>query len=150
EGVTVERCPLYIPANPTSIKKVLHELSFMISIFPIWLKHLFKKKYDYVLCINPPFHLTLYPLFYKWIRGGKLISHVQDLQVDVVNDMDLIRNASLVKLMFLFEKFYFNQSDKVSTISFGMQQKIVGKGIPTSKQWMFPNWVDTDFIRPMS
>jgi colanic acid biosynthesis glycosyl transferase WcaI len=150
DNITVERCPLYIPNKPTSFKKIIHEISFMGSVFPIWFKHLFKKKYDYVLCINPPFHLTLYPLFYKWIRKSKLLSHVQDLQVDVVNDLELIKSSALVKLMFVFEKFYFQNSDFVSTISLGMERKIAAKGISTSKQWLFPNWVDTGFIKPLN
>lgn len=150
DNITVERCPLYIPNKPTSFKKIIHEISFMGSVFPIWIKHLFKKKYDYVLCINPPFHLTLYPLFYKWIRKSKLLSHVQDLQVDVVNDLELIKSSALVKLMFVFEKFYFQNSDFVSTISLGMQRKIADKGISTSKQWLFPNWVDIGFIKPLN
>ncbi|WP_339865808.1 WcaI family glycosyltransferase [uncultured Algoriphagus sp.] len=149
-GVRVERCPLYIPEDPSAKKKILHEISFLAGIFPVWLKEIFKKKYDYVICLNPPFHLTIYPLLVKWLRGSKLISHVQDLQVDVVNDLGLIKNKSLINLMFAFEKFYFQQSDVVSTISLGMERKIAAKGIARSKQWLFPNWVDSDFITPLS
>ena len=150
DGVNVIRCPLYIPNDPSAKKKILHELSFLASTFPVWLKQFFKKKYEYVICLNPPFHLTIYPLLMKWLRGSKLISHVQDLQVDVVNDLNLISNNAMINLMFAFEKFYFQQSDYVSTISLGMQRNIAGKGIPGSKQWLFPNWVDARFISPMT
>ena len=150
EGVTVKRCPIYIPGDPSAKKKILHEITFLGSILPVWMKQLFKKKYDYVICLNPPFHLTIYPLLYKWLRGAKLISHVQDLQVDVVNDLQLIQNKPLINLMFALEKFYFNQSDYVSTISLGMERKIANKGIPFGRQWLFPNWVDAGFIKPMT
>ncbi len=149
DRVTVERCPIYIPENPSALRKVLHEISFLGAIFPVWLKLLFQKKYDYVFCINPPFHLTIYPLLYKWLRNSKLISHVQDLQVDVVNDLDLIRNGTMINLMFAFEKFYLKQSDFVSTISLGMERKIASKGIKPENQWLFPNWVDSGFITPL-
>ena len=150
DGVEVIRCPLYIPEDPSAKKKILHELSFLASIFPIYFKKLFSRKYDYVICLNPPFHLTAYPLMVKWFRGSKLISHVQDLQVDVVHDLELINNKALINLMFAFEKFYFKQSDYVSTISLGMERKIAAKGISPNKQWLFPNWVDSDFIKPMT
>ncbi|SHO59422.1 WcaI family glycosyltransferase [Algoriphagus zhangzhouensis] len=149
DGVKVFRCPLYVPTNPTAAKKILHECTFLISSIPVWLKLLFSKKYDYVLSINPPFHLTVFPLFYKWIRGGKLISHIQDLQVDVVNDMGMIKNKGFLKAMFGVERFFLKQSDWVSTISLGMERKIASKGVEESKQIMFPNWVDTDFIKPI-
>ncbi|MCE7053698.1 WcaI family glycosyltransferase [Algoriphagus sp. AGSA1] len=150
DGVTVERCPLYIPQDPSALRKVLHEISFFGTIFPVWLKLLFKKKFDYVICLNPPFHLTIYPLLVKWFRGSKMISHVQDLQVDVVNDLELLKSNALINLMFTFEKFYFDQSDVVSTISLGMERKIASKGIAKEKQWLFPNWVDINFITPLS
>lgn len=150
DGVEVIRCPLYIPEDPSAKKKILHELSFLASIFPIWVKKLFSRKYDYVICLNPPFHLTAYPLLVKWFRGSRLISHVQDLQVDVVHDLELINNKALINLMFAFERFYFKKSDFVSTISLGMERKISAKGISVHKQWLFPNWVDSDFIKPMT
>lgn len=149
-GVKVFRCPLYIPHHPTALRKIIHEFSFIMSSMPIWTGLMVSKKYDYVLVINPPFHLTAYTLVYKWIKGAKLISHVQDLQVDVVKDMELIRNKFFLKLMFKVEKFLFDKSDWVSTISQGMEKKIANKGVPKSKQLIFPNWVDCDFIRPLS
>jgi colanic acid biosynthesis glycosyl transferase WcaI len=149
DRVKVIRCPLYVPANPTAAKKILHECTFLISSIPVWFKLLFSKKYDFVISINPPFHLTVFPLFYKWIRGGKLISHIQDLQVDVVNDMGMIKNKGFLKAMFGVERFFLKKSDWVSTISLGMERKIASKGIEASKQLMFPNWVDTDFIKPI-
>lgn len=149
QGVTVYRCPLYIPANPTAGRKIIHEFTFLAAIFPIWIMLLFKKKFDIVFGINPPFHLSIYPLLYKWIRGGKMISHIQDLQIDVVKDMQMIKNESLLDMMFLMEKYFLNQSKVVSTISLGMEKKIFNKGISKTKQLLFPNWVDCDFIKPL-
>lgn len=150
EGVTVYRCPLYIPKNPTASKKILHEFTFLLSVFPIWLILLFKKKFDVVFGINPPFHLSIYPLLYKWIRGAKMVSHIQDLQIDVVKDMEMIRNKTILDLMFSTEKYFFDQSDKVTTISDGMEKKIRSKGINKNKQLIFPNWVDCQFIKPLA
>lgn len=149
DGVRVYRCPLYIPSDPTAMKKVLHEISFLLSSAPVWLRLVFSRKYDYVLSINPPFHLTAFPLLYKWLRRAKLISHVQDLQVDVVKDMDLIKNGLFLNTMFSVERFLLRQSDWVSTISRGMERKIREKGIDKEKQFMFPNWVDCSFISPV-
>lgn len=28
-GVNIARCPIYIPSNPTPLKKIIHELSFV-------------------------------------------------------------------------------------------------------------------------
>lgn len=149
QNVKVIRCPVYVPENPIASKKIIHEFSFLLGIFPIWVKLLFEKKFDVVLSINPPFHLSIYPLAYKLFRGSKMISHVQDLQVDVVNDLGMIRNKFFLSLMFRLEKFFFQKSDLVTTISTGMKRKIIDKGLHADKQFLFPNWVDLNFIRPL-
>lgn len=147
--VKVYRCPLYVPKNITSAKRILHEFSFLFSVLPIWFLSLFKKKYDLVICVSPPFHLGFLPLLYKWIRGAKLVSHIQDLQVDAAKELGMIKNTRFLNLMFNAEKFILRKSSAVSTISTGMQRKIVAKGIPDEKIIMFPNWVDETVVYPV-
>src|SRR5271154_6333789 len=76
EGVKVYRCPLYVPKKVTTINRILHELSFQLSTFPIWIYKLFQERFDTVICVGPPFHLGLLPLMYSKIRKAKLMMHV--------------------------------------------------------------------------
>lgn len=150
DGVKVYRCPLYVPNNVTSLKRIIHEFSFLASILPIWILTLFQKKYDVVFCISPPFHLGLLPLLYAKIRGAKFINHIQDLQVDAAKDLGMIKNKRFLDIMFKIEKYIFDSGNFVSTISTGMQRKIRNKGIEEEKQFLFPNWVDETIIYPLS
>ena len=149
EGARVVRCPLYIPSKVSSVKRIVHEFSFVATLFPVWLKTVFQKKYDRVICIAPPFHLGFLPLAYAALRGAKLVVHIQDLQVDAAKDLGMITNKRFLKIMFGAEKFILRRSAAVSTISPGMQKKIEAKGIPASKIIMFPNWVDEHVIKPL-
>ena len=148
-GVTVYRTPLYVPKKANSIKRILLEISFVLGIMPFWLISLFKKKYDIIIFITPPFHLGFLPLIYSKIKGSLFISHIQDLQIDAAQNLEMIKSKSILRLMFAMEKFILSKSDIVSSISDGMLRKITAKGIPKSKQLLFPNWVDTDFIKPL-
>ena len=150
DGVKVYRCPLYVPKNVTSLKRIIHEFSFLASILPIWFLTLFQPKYDVVFSISPPFHLGLLPLLYSKFKGAKFVNHIQDLQVDAAKDLGMIKNQAFLDIMFGTEKFILNNGDVVSTISAGMQRKIEGKGIPASRIWQFPNWVDESVIKPLS
>ncbi|MCE7071015.1 WcaI family glycosyltransferase [Dyadobacter sp. CY327] len=150
QKVEVIRAPLYVPAKVTSVKRIIHEFSFLAGIIPIWFKLLFRKKYDVVICISPPFHLGILPLLYSKIRGAMFVTHIQDLQVDAAKDLGMIKNNTALNVMFKLEKFLFDQSAAVSTISPGMKRKIANKGIPASKIFLFPNWVDEEVIRPLS
>jgi colanic acid biosynthesis glycosyl transferase WcaI len=149
EGVKVYRCPLYVPKKVTSMNRILHELSFLLTAFPIWFMTLFQKKYDAVICISPPFHLALLPLLYSKIRNARLVSHIQDLQVDAAKELGLIKNNFFLNGMFKAEKFILKHSSIVSTISPGMLKKIVKKGISVLKIVLFPNWVDEQEIKPL-
>lgn len=149
-GVRVYRCPLYVPSTASPVKRIIHEFSFVASAFPILLLNLFQRKYDVVLSIFPPFHLGILPLLYAKIRRSKVVTHIQDLQVDAARDLGMINNQPLLRIMFGLEKIFLNSSARISTISDGMQTRIEKKGIPGEKMISFPNWVDTAFIRPLA
>jgi len=149
DGAKVHRIPLYVPKEVTSVKRILHEFSFVLGIIPIWFKFLFSKRFDVVFCIAPPFHLGILPLLYSKLRGVPMITHIQDLQVDAAKELGMIKNKTFLNIMFSMERFILKKSTKVSTISLGMQLKINGKGIAADKQMLFPNWVDENNIMPL-
>ncbi|MES1220805.1 MAG: WcaI family glycosyltransferase [Bacteroidota bacterium] len=150
DGVTVYRCPLYVPRKVTSLKRIIHEFSFLAGILPIWFKTLFQKKYDTVICVSPPFHLGFLPLLYSKLKGVNLITHIQDLQVDAAKNLVMIKNGRFLNMMFGAEKFILKKSTAVSTISTGMLKRIKDKNIEDAKIILFPNWVDTNTIKPLS
>lgn len=149
DNVNIYRCPLYVPRKVTAVKRIIHEFTFLLGMLPVWLMLLFGRKYDLVLCVSPPFHMSILPLIYAKIRGVKLVTHIQDLQVDAARDLGMIKNKRALDLMFKVEKMIFDASSAISTISPGMQRKIMAKNISPSKLIQFPNWVDESVIYPM-
>lgn len=141
------RCPHYIPSIPTGKKRILSDLTFFISAaFQIFLL-LFKKKYDYVISVAPPFQLGLLALLYKKIKGAEVIYHVQDLQIDAAFELGMIKSKRMVDVMFRIENFILRNSDYISTISQGMMKKIKAKGC--RDVLLFPNWVETSLFHPL-
>jgi colanic acid biosynthesis glycosyl transferase WcaI len=148
-GVKVIRCPLYVPAQVTSVKRIIHEFSFLLGVFPVWFASLFRSKADLVFSIAPPFHLGLLPLLYAKIRKVAFISHIQDLQVDAAKDLGMIKSKAFLNIMFAIERFILRKSTRVSSISEGMKKKILAKNVDPAKFLMFPNWVDEEVIKPL-
>lgn len=149
-NVTVHRCPMYVPKKVTSVKRILHEFSFILSSLVYWLKLLFTNKADVVISIAPPFHLGFTATVYSKLKKVKLITHIQDLQVDAAKDLGMIKNKSFLSIMFKAEKYLLDKSSIVSTISEGMLKKVYGKSISKEKTILFPNWVDESIIYPLS
>lgn len=141
------RCPMWVPANPSGLKRILHEATFFLSAFFMVFAQLFRKKHDQVFCIAPPFHLGFLALLYKWIRGAKLNYHIQDLQIEAAKDLKVIKANWVFTLLFGMEKFILKRVNTISSISLGMNRKIE---IKTGREvLMFPNWVDTEKFHPL-
>jgi colanic acid biosynthesis glycosyl transferase WcaI len=145
--ITVYRCPHYVPAIPTGIKRMVSDISFFLSAFFQFTRLLFRKKYNYVLVVSPPFQIGLLGYLYKKIKGARLIYHIQDLQIDAAVELGMIKSKYLVRLMFGIERFIIQKADFVSSISDGMIKKIRGKY--NRPVILFPNWADTTAFYPI-
>jgi colanic acid biosynthesis glycosyl transferase WcaI len=146
-AIKVYRCPHYVPQRPSGLTRLISEFSFFISAHIIVLLLIFKKKYDYIITIAPPFELGLLGVFYKKMRGAKFLYHIQDLQIDAAWELQIIKNKTLINLFLSVERFILRHSDCTSSISEGMIKKVKEK---CSKDvCFFPNWVDVNAFRPL-
>jgi len=148
-GVTVYRSPIYVPSKPSASKKIIHEASFVLSSMKYWFKKLFSKP-DVIIGICPPFHSAVPALIFSKLRRVPFIFHVQDLQIDIAKDLGMIQNNILLSFLFFIEKMIMKTSSYVSTISDGMHQRILEKGVKEKKMMRLPNWVDGNHIKPLS
>lgn len=146
-NLTVYRCPQYIPAAPSGMKRILMDATFFMAAFFRLLLLLFTRKFDVVMVVAPPFHLGFLGLLYKWIRGARLLYHIQDLQVEAARDLQMIRNQGLIRLLFRMEGFILHRADLVSSISEGMIRKIAEKA--GREIFFFPNWVAVNYFYPI-
>ena len=149
DGVTVHRCPFYVPKKVTSLSRMLHEFSFVASSLPYWFRACVDAPYDVVICIAPPFHIGLLPALYTALRKTPLWLHLQDLQIDMAKELGMLTNKRFLNLLFRIEKFILKRSTVISTISEGMVRKIAGKKVGQQPCVLFPNWVDDSTIRPL-
>ena len=144
DGVSVTRCPLYVPKNPSGVKRILQDFSFFISSFVFITSLIFqRKKYDTVFAVAPSFMNGLTALWYKlFFPSTKIVNHLQDLQIDAAKDLGVLKNKFLLNILFSVEKCILSRVDLVSTITTAMQRKIASKKAVLKKSVVFPNWTD--------
>lgn len=147
-AVKVHRGPFYVPRAVSGYTRLLHDFSFLLSSGWHWIRMLFKRKFDVVLCIYPPLPIGIFPLLYKWLKGTPYVFHIQDLQVDAARQLGIIRRKGLLKFLEGFERYFMRRANMVTTISEGMRKKVLAKGIAEDKLRLFPNWVDTRALFP--
>jgi colanic acid biosynthesis glycosyl transferase WcaI len=150
QGVGVIRCPLWVPGKPSGVKRVLHLLSFALSSFPVLLGQCYWKP-DLVLCIAPSFFNAPFALFAARLSGAKAWLHVQDFELDAAASLGMLPAGNLIaNSAGWVERWLLRRFDRISTISNRMLERLAQKGVASEKTFLFPNWVDTRLIFPLS
>jgi len=147
DGVPVWRAPLWVPAQPSGLKRVVHLVSFAICSAPVMLWHVTWRP-DVVLVVAPAFLCTPAALVTARLAGAASWLHVQDFEVDVAFRQGLLKGQLLHKWVGGAERWLFRRFDRVSSISRRMLTQVRVKGVAPAATIFFPNWVDTHSIRP--
>lgn len=145
----VTRCPIYVPARPSGLKRMIHLGSFGASALPASMLAALRTKPDIVAAIVPTLCSAPAALAAARLAGARSWIHVQDLEVDAAFDLGILRPGRMQRAVLAAERALFGRFDLVSTISEAMRERLAQKGIPGEKLALFPNWVDTETIRPM-
>lgn len=147
-GVDVWRAPLWVPANPGGLKRVLHLLSFAITSLPIALWQVLWRP-DVVVCVAPA--LVNAPAAHAMARlsGARAWLHIQDFEVDVAFNMGLLKGARQRRFVTWLEQRLLRRFDVVSSISERMLDGLRLKGVHEERIRHFPNWVDIGHIQAL-
>jgi colanic acid biosynthesis glycosyl transferase WcaI len=150
-GVSVIRCPLYVPAQPSVFKRIIHLASFALSSMFVLLKKAPSKKTrpDVIFVVQPTLFITPVALLFAKFTGAMAILHIQDYEVDAMLGLDMVGKGSMLpRIAYGIEFWLMRRFDVVSTISYSMMEKAKQKGVSAENLMFFPNWADTDFVTP--
>jgi colanic acid biosynthesis glycosyl transferase WcaI len=147
-SIKIYRCPSYIPSDPTGKQRAVQDFSYWVAKFFVVFKLIItRKKFDLIINIAPPFHLAYLGLMLRVFNGGKLLYHIQDMQIEAARDLKMFYHKKVLAGLFKIERRILISADYVSSISVGMIDKIQSK--INKDVVFFPNWVDTDFFAPL-
>lgn len=148
-NVVVYRCPLWVPARPSGLKRLVHLASFALGSLPVMLRHIFWRP-KVVFVIEPPLMCAPTALLVSKLCGAKSWLHIQDFEVDAAFDLGILPSGYLRNVVLFFERAFMRSFDRISTISPGMMTRLAQKGVKPEKTTLFPNWADTHAIFPMT
>ncbi len=147
DGVEIIRCPLYVPKTPSTGTRLLHLLSFAFTSFWALLTQVTWRA-DTIVVIEPSLFCAPGALLLSVLSGSKTVLHIQDYEMDAMFGLGMMRSVYIAKLAFAFEQWLMGRFDWVSSISYSKLNREIEKGVKANKTLFFPNWVDTEFIRP--
>jgi colanic acid biosynthesis glycosyl transferase WcaI len=149
-GALVYRCPLLVPRQPRGMTRMLHTISFSISTLPVIIWQALTWRPQVVFVVEPPLTCAPAAILGAKICGARAWLHVQDFEVDAAFDLGLLRSGRLRRIAYGAERWLMRRFDRVSSISGAMLKKLGDKGVDPQRIRFFPNWVDTQLIRPLA
>jgi colanic acid biosynthesis glycosyl transferase WcaI len=138
-GVTVIRCPLYVPAKPTALKRLLHLASFSFSSALALFANIGWRP-DKVILVVPTLFCASQAILYAKLTGANSLLHIQDFEVDAMFGLGLCKRKRVIQFANAAEAWTLKAFDEISTISGGMMARARNKGVNDEKLSLFPNW----------
>lgn len=128
-GVKIVRGYLYVPRRLSSIKRILHEASFIVSAT---LRGLRQKRPDVLLVVSPPLGLAAPAMLLSRLWRVPYVFDVEDLQPDSAADLGMLPGW-VVKILYRVEAAAYRHAGLVTTITQSMRKKILDKGFAEEK-----------------
>ncbi|MDB5820422.1 MAG: wcaI [Rhizobacter sp.] len=147
-GAQVWRTPVWVPAEPSGLTRLLHLFSFAICSLPALLAQV-RWKPDVVCVVAPAFVCAPGGWLTARLSQARTWLHIQDFEVDAAFRMGLLKGRFVQRSVSALERFLLRRFDRVSTISSRMMDLLRSKGITGERAVHFPNWVDVSLITPL-
>jgi colanic acid biosynthesis glycosyl transferase WcaI len=145
-GISVTRCPHYVPAVPSGPRRIAHLASFAVAALGPALRLVFRRGSDrpqVVICVVPALLSAPVAWLAARLAGAKLWVHVQDFEVEAAFATGLMEaTGSIARLAQVVESRFLRLADRVSTISPQMCAKLVQKGIEPARVVEIRNWAE--------
>lgn len=145
--VRVLRGYLYVPEKVTTLKRILHELSFISFAF---LNFLRAGRHDCIVVITPPLLLGVVGMVFKYLWRAQLVVHIQDLQPDAALSLGMVKRSPLIRLLIRLESLIYRHASWIATITDSMRQNLRSKGVPEEKLGVYYNWIDVTEVSELN
>lgn len=139
-GVEILRSWMFVPQEVNTKKRILHEASFLSSSF---VRALATKQPDLIFVVSPPLGLALTAVTLSRLWRVPFVFDVEDLQPDAAVELGMMNGQSFIRVLYGIEHLAYEKAALISTITEGMRQRIVEKGIDPAKVVLFPPRADS-------
>jgi colanic acid biosynthesis glycosyl transferase WcaI len=107
------------------------------------------KKVNFVLSPSPPLSIGLVSLLIAKFNSAKSIYNVQEIYPDLLINQGNLNSGFVINFLKKIEKCIYNYSSSVTTIDEVFYSKIKSRFNNPNKLHIIPNFVDTDYYKPL-
>jgi colanic acid biosynthesis glycosyl transferase WcaI len=146
-GMEVLRLYVYARGNKTMVGRLISYVTF--NALATAARLLSRSKVDVVLCTNGSFFTGVSAYLTGLLKRAPFVYNVQDLYPEVAVRTGQLRNKLAIKLLDRTADFMYRKAAHVSVITPSFRDYLLAQGVPGHKISVIPNFVDTEFIRPL-
>jgi putative colanic acid biosynthesis glycosyltransferase WcaI len=147
DHMDIVRLYTYAPGKKSMINRMLSYMTFNALAAVVGI--LSRKRWDVILCTNGSFFTGLTGWFIGKAKCVPFIYNVQDLYPDVPIRAGQLRSRFAIATLQRIEKFMYRKAAHITVIAQSFRDNLLSKGVPAEKISIIPNFVDTDFVRPL-
>lgn len=145
EGIDVIRVPLYPSHDRSGVKRAANYLTFATSAA---LACLTVERPDVAYVYHPPATVGLPAAVLQGLRGVPFVYDVQDLWPDTLAATGMLPHARALDLVGHVMSRIYRRAAHVVVLSTGFRERLVDRGVASSKITVVPNWTDEEQISP--
>ncbi|HWQ41208.1 MAG TPA: glycosyltransferase family 4 protein [Desulfosporosinus sp.] len=146
EGIPVYRTWVYPVQRGHFWKRLLNYFSFTFS--SLW--GIFKAgPCDVLFVESPPLFLGMTAVLGSWLKRAHLVFNVSDLWPESAVALGLVTNKTMIRMTEGLETWLYNRSWKLSTVTLGIRETWLKRGIPADKISFLPNGVNLELFRAL-
>lgn len=143
--VRVVRTWSYISPSKSIWRRMLNFGTFSASAF---YGGLLAGRADVVYSYSPPLPLGIAAWVLSRLWRVPWVLRVEDLYPEAAVAAGVLRNRVVIALFAALERFLYRRATRISLISGGFRENLLGKGVPAAKLSVIPVWADPEAVQP--
>ena len=145
DGITVTRVMMNPSHNRSAIGRITCYASFALSAANLG-PYLMKKP-DIIHVYQGPSTLGWPAIVFRAILGVPYVLDVQDLWPESVSSSRMLPIPGVASVLGLWSKLTYRFARKIVVLSEGYRDRLISRGVPSSKIEVVYNWCDEQFVQ---
>jgi glycosyltransferase involved in cell wall biosynthesis len=148
DGVSIVRVWSYISPNKGFLRRILAQLSFGCLASFLGLRAVGKP--DVIIVESPPLFDAIGGRLLARIKRCPYVFTVADIWPESAVQLGVLHNRFLIRLAEWLEWSTYRRAGAIWSVTAGIRQTLVERGLPEKQIFLLPNGVDTEKFRPRS
>lgn len=147
DGMLVRRSWHFVRPDPSTLVRVLHELTLSLFALPNVVRTLAGARIVFVF--SPALGYAFLGLVMARLLGVRRVLVVKDIVPDAAVELGMARNPLVVGVARWMARRAYGLADEIHTLAQGMVRRIVEAGVPPERIRVVPDTVDGEELAPV-